>query len=470
MSLEVDPVSRAAHIQAGARGPVLEEQLAPHGLTLRFYPQSFELSTLGGWVATHAGGVIRDGADAHRRPRGVGPGGHGGRRRVGVAAVAGARARGRRRTDAARVGGDARGDHVGVGARAAQAGVSAIRVRHVPLMGRGRGRGPRDRPVGPRARQLPVGLRGRGSADVAGDADLLVLGFEDAVEGADRALSICRSHGGHVREGSGGGGGAWRDAFLRAPYLRDLLVSVGVLSEILETAVTWDRLPDLVSSVRAVVLDALGGAGSITCRLTHAYPDGAAPYFTVLAPARRGHEEEQWRAIKAVAGDAVIAAGGTITHHHAVGRDHRPWYDRQRPDPFARAMRAAKDGSTRTASSTRGYSGREDEHRRVRQDMQAVCQAKEHHDKTCPWGGKGTAVHLSWFDIERMGWEEGDIICGLVVVGDERVATGMMRVTCDAEPDDDHSEEEEVEEVVEAVSERELVTVSPQEETSRPRW
>jgi alkyldihydroxyacetonephosphate synthase len=176
----------------------------------------------------------------------------------------------------------------------------------------------------------------------AGDADLLVLSFEDLVEGFDRAASICRSHGGHVREGSGGGGGAWRDAFLRAPYLRDVFVRIGVLSETFETAVTWDRLPALVSSVQGAVLDALGGAGSVTCRLTHAYRDGAAPYFTVLAPARRGSEEEQWRAIKSVAGDAVLAAGGTITHHHAVGRDHRPWYDRQRPDPFAAAMRAAK--------------------------------------------------------------------------------------------------------------------------------
>ncbi len=100
-------------------------------------------------------------------------------------------------------------------------------------------------------------------------------------------------------------------------------------------------------------------------------------------------------------------------------------------------------------------------------NMQAVCKAKEHHDKTCPWGGKGTHVHLSWFDIERMGWEEGDVICGLVVIGDERVATGTMRVTCDAEPDDDDAREEEVDEVVEAVSERELVTVSPAEEDTR---
>ena len=100
-------------------------------------------------------------------------------------------------------------------------------------------------------------------------------------------------------------------------------------------------------------------------------------------------------------------------------------------------------------------------------NMQAVCQAKEHHDKTCPWGGKGTAVHLSWFDIERMGWEEGDVICGLVVVGDERIATGTMRVTCDAEPDDDDALQEEAEEVVDAVAERELVTVAPAEEDTR---
>lgn len=99
-------------------------------------------------------------------------------------------------------------------------------------------------------------------------------------------------------------------------------------------------------------------------------------------------------------------------------------------------------------------------------NMQAVCKAKEHHNKTCPWGGNATEVHMNWFDIERIGWEEGDVICGLIVVGDEKVATGMMRVTCDAEPDGGKEEAEE--EVVEAVSERELVTVSPSE-TTAPR-
>ena len=98
-------------------------------------------------------------------------------------------------------------------------------------------------------------------------------------------------------------------------------------------------------------------------------------------------------------------------------------------------------------------------------NMQAVCQAKEAHDKTCPYGGTATHVHLNWFDLERLGWDEGDVICGLVVMGDEKVATGMMRVTCDAEPDDlDGLEEEAEDEVVEAVSaDRELIRVGPAE-------
>jgi len=85
-----------------------------------------------------------------------------------------------------------------------------------------------------------------------------------------------------------------------------------------------------------------GEGGKVFCRFTHVYPDGPAPYFTVLAPARRGQELEQWAAIKQAASEAIIAGGGTITHHHAVGRDHRPWYDRQRPEPFAAALRGAK--------------------------------------------------------------------------------------------------------------------------------
>ena len=84
------------------------------------------------------------------------------------------------------------------------------------------------------------------------------------------------------------------------------------------------------------------GGGSLACRFTHVYPDGPAPYYSVIAPGRRGGELEQWDEIKSAAMEAVVRLGGTVTHHHAVGRDHRPGYDAQRPELFARALRAAK--------------------------------------------------------------------------------------------------------------------------------
>jgi alkyldihydroxyacetonephosphate synthase len=103
-----------------------------------------------------------------------------------------------------------------------------------------------------------------------------------------------------------------------------------------------------METARRAVAEVCGGAAEgpgaprVSCRFTHVYPDGPAPYFTVLAPAIRGGEVAQWDEVKAAVSEALIAAGGTITHHHAVGRDHRPWYDRQRPAPFAAALRAAK--------------------------------------------------------------------------------------------------------------------------------
>jgi alkyldihydroxyacetonephosphate synthase len=115
-----------------------------------------------------------------------------------------------------------------------------------------------------------------------------------------------------------------------------------VLSETFETAITWDRFADFHATVLDTAKRAVGGDAKVMCRFTHVYPDGPAPYFTILAPARRGSEVEQWDEIKAAVSEALIDAGGTITHHHAVGRDHRPWYDRQRPEPFAEALRAAK--------------------------------------------------------------------------------------------------------------------------------
>jgi alkyldihydroxyacetonephosphate synthase len=208
-----------------------------------------------------------------------------------------------------------------------------------------------------------------------GEHELLVLGFESAHHPVDRpmatAIDVARSHGGlpgevqssktttKNAEENGDGAAAtedsvnsWRSAFLAAPYIRDTFVACGVLSETFETAITWDRFADfhavVMDTVRAKVAEVCGvspegpGAPRVSCRFTHVYPDGPAPYFTVLAPAIRGGEVEQWDEIKAAASEAVIEGGGTIPHHHAVGRDHRPWYDRQRPDAFAASLRAAK--------------------------------------------------------------------------------------------------------------------------------
>ena len=139
---------------------------------------------------------------------------------------------------------------------------------------------------------------------------------------------------------------SWREAFLGAPYVRDVLVAIGVLAETFETAITWDRFAAFHERVKAAGEQALaevcGEGGRVTARFTHVYPDGPAVYFTAIAPARRGEEVEQWGAVKRAVSEAIIAEGGTITHHHAVGRDHRPWYDAQRPEPFALAFAGAK--------------------------------------------------------------------------------------------------------------------------------
>jgi alkyldihydroxyacetonephosphate synthase len=341
--LEVDAVSRAARIQAGATGPGLEEQLKLHGMTLRHYPQSFELSTLGGWIATRAGGryatlhthiddfvesvraITPSGAWESRRLPGSGAGPSPDRMLIGSEGI------------------------LGVITEA------WVRVQEPPAFRKsaavlfdGFERGAEAVRVLAQSRLFPSNCRLLDPGEAAitsaapGDKALLVLGFEGRapVDGAmAQALELCRDHGGEPR---GGSEGAWRQAFLQAPYLRDTLVAAGILAETFESAVTWDRLPAFVNEVRERSEAALGGEGRVTCRLTHAYPDGAAPYFTVLAPARRGAELEQWDEVKQVASEAIAAGGGTITHHHAVGRDHRPWYDRQRPAPFAAALRAAK--------------------------------------------------------------------------------------------------------------------------------
>ena len=378
--LEVDPVSRAARIQAGSTGPRLEDQLREHGLTLRHFPQSFEFSTLGGWVATRAGGhfatlythidelvesvraVTPRGIWESRRLPGSGAGPSPDRMLLGSEGILGlitevwVRVQQRPRHKLS----------CGVAFDSFETGAEAVRELSQS------GLNPSN------CRLLDATESEVTSAGPAGKA-LLVLGFESAHHEVDRqmeiALAAVRDHGGEAGEVKGRPApeprpealrenpptrgepgsdpvGSWRHAFLAAPYLRDTFVACGVLSDTFETAITWDRFPGfhsrVMESARRAIADVCGtppgGPGSprLSCRFTHVYPDGPAPYYTVLCPARRGGEVEQWDEIKAAVSETVIDAGGTITHHHAVGRDHRPWYDAQRPPVFADALSAAK--------------------------------------------------------------------------------------------------------------------------------
>jgi alkyldihydroxyacetonephosphate synthase len=349
---EVDPVSRSARIGAGASGPRLEEQLRAHGMTMRFYPQSFELSTLGGWIATRAGGhfatrathvddlvesiraVTPGGVWASRRLPGSGAGPSPDRMLLGSEGILGV-------ITEAWVRVQPRPEHrAGRPVRFASFLDGAEAVRALAQSG-----------LDPANCRLIDALEAQATAAGDGTHAVLVLAFEstdhDVAHDLVRALELCRAHGGVADEprggaGAGGGAGAWREAFLRMPYLRDLLLRLGVLSDTFETAITWDRFPAFHEAVTGATRAALGEPCRVTCRFTHVYPDGPAPYFTVLAPARRGDEVAQWHEFKRAASDAVLAGGGTITHHHAVGRDHRPWYDRQRPEPFAAALAGAK--------------------------------------------------------------------------------------------------------------------------------
>ena len=350
--LEIDRESRAARIQAGATGPVLEAQLKEHGLTLRHFPQSFEYSTLGGWIVTRAGGhyatmlthiddmvesvraITPVGAWESRRLPGSGAGPSPDRMLLGSEGTLGVVTEAWMRLQ------DRPMHKAGASVSFLDFASGAAAVRQISQSG-----------LWPaNCRLLDEGEAALNGAATGGA--LLVLGFESADHPVgpwmDRALECCADHGGVAEVAANeadDGAGAWRSAFLQMPYLRDSLIAAGILADTFETAITWDRLEGFVGEVRERASAALReqcGAGSVTCRFTHVYPDGAAPYFTLIAPARRGGELEQWDAVKAAASDAVIAAGGTITHHHAVGRDHRPWYDQQRPDPFASALRAAK--------------------------------------------------------------------------------------------------------------------------------
>ena len=352
--LELDTTSRAAHVQAGALGPMLEDQLRPHGYTLRFFPQSFEYSSLGGWLATRAGGHYATGpthiddlvesmrvitpigpSESFRLPAsGAGPSPDrmflGSEGILGVITAAWLRLQ----------------DHpvfkASTSATFPDMATAMNAVRAIAQSGL--------QPAN--CRLLDAGEAGLSGASASGDA-VLVLGVESACVPVDARLAelvtLARDHGGTVAVAAGPGDDAaqaWRGSFLRMPYVRDGLARMGAIAETFETACTWDRAADLYDDVRtrmaAAVQEVTGTPGLVNCRFTHVYPDGPALYFTVIGVGRDGAQVQMWDEIKAAAMQVLTAHAATVTHHHAVGRDHRAGYDRQRPEPFALALAATK--------------------------------------------------------------------------------------------------------------------------------
>jgi alkyldihydroxyacetonephosphate synthase len=355
--LEVDRTSRAARIETGAFGPALEAQLKAHGLTLRHFPQSFECSTLGGWIATRSGGhfaslythiddfveslrvITPKGVIETRRLPGSGAGPSPDRLLIGSEGILGIitqawmRLQDRPRF---RAGSAVQFPNLFTAARAlravSQAGLYPANCRILD----------------------PEEAFNTGAAN--GSVAIMVLAFESGDHPVEpwmaRALECCADHGGKAQRADStdahreGVAGAWRNAFIRMPYGRERTIERGIINDTFESAITWERFEAFHDNVKAATERAInaatGRAGQVTCRCTHVYPDGPAPYFTFHAAGRHGDLIAQWHTIKSAGLDAVIANGGTVTHHHAVGRDHRPWYDRQRPELFAAALRAAK--------------------------------------------------------------------------------------------------------------------------------
>lgn len=360
--LEIDDVSRAGRFQAGILGPDLEAALKPHGLSLRHFPQSFPWSTVGGWVATRSGGhyatnqthiddfvestrmLCPAGWMETRRLPGSGAGPSPDRLVIGSEGVLGIitecwlRLQERPTFRAT----------AGVIFPTWDAGTTA--VRHIV-----------------QAKLWPANLRildpveARMNAALDGQMSLVIIGFESSAipqgPNIEQAVRIAREFGGRIDDadivvdngdgqptGRAGAVGAWRNAFIGVNA--GLTAGLGLLADTFETAVTWDQWPAFDAAVRErvgrVLRETMGDGATLACRFTHVYTDGPAPYYSFSGVVPRGGEHEVWRAVKDEAIAAVVEAGGTVTHHHAVGRMHAEGWARQRPGLFGEALRAVK--------------------------------------------------------------------------------------------------------------------------------
>lgn len=367
-AVEVDGTSMTARLGAGLRGPEAEAALGAAGLTLGHFPQSFEYATVGGFAATRSAGQASSGygrfdalvtAVELLAPAGdlrtletphsaAGPALRelviGSEGVLGVIPEVTVRVRpapARRRYEAWM-------------AESFEAGAEIVRA-----MAQGSGLpdvirlSDEEETAGTLALSGPRGTAGKLFDGYLGlrrrrQGCLMIVGIEGDEESVARRRALA------VRELRSGGGAylgqsagrSWEHGRYQGPYLRDTLMGMGAMVETLETSHTWSRLGELHAAVAAAIhgsLDGQGTPGLVFCHLSHAYPDGASLYFTFIARSRHGAEVEQWAAVKRAASEAIVAAGGTITHHHGVGRDHAPYMEAEVGASGLEALRAVKE-------------------------------------------------------------------------------------------------------------------------------
>ena len=357
--IDIDKDSRTALIQGGILGPDLESKLKVYDLTLRHYPQSFELSTLGGWIATRSGGhyatlythiddfveslkmITPSGSYETRRLPGSGAGPSPDRFVIGSEGIMGIITEASMRLQdrpTFRSSCTVEFDEY-------QNALSALRLIS-------------------QAGLFPANCRLLDSNEAlfngAGDGTkhLLILAFESADHDKsyflDRALEISKDFQGSFEKPKdtsdahrSGSSGTWRNSFIKAPYFREAFTRRGIIQDTFETAITWDKSHSFIEEIKEetakAILEITGKTCLVTCRITHSYPDGLAPYFTFGAFANPSTMIDVWKEIKLATNEICVTKGGTVTHHHAVGRDHRPnGYDNQRPDLFNKVLASAK--------------------------------------------------------------------------------------------------------------------------------
>ncbi|WP_156664850.1 FAD-binding oxidoreductase [Mycobacterium sp. 852002-51057_SCH5723018] len=353
--VELDEVSGQAVLGAGVTGPDAERLLGEHGFSLGHFPQSFEYATIGGFAATRSSG--QDSAGYGRFNDMV--------RGLRIITPVGTLDLGRAPESAA--GPDLRQLMVGSEGTFGVITQVRLRVHRIPEAVRHEAWSFPDFDTGAAALRAvtqnatgPTVIRLSDEAETGVNLATTEAIGENQVTGGCLAITVFEGTKEHVESrhaetsallAAHGGtplgeapAQAWERGRFGAPYLRDSLLSAGALCETLETATTWSRVPALKAAVTQALTNALAETGTpalVMCHISHVYPTGASLYFTVVA-GQRGNPIEQWRAAKKAASDAIMATGGTITHHHAVGADHRAWMRDEVGELGVQVLRAVK--------------------------------------------------------------------------------------------------------------------------------